>query len=153
MPDLSDIITAIASQGEGNARRKFVEKAVRKELSLTADQVDILTEDMKSHAMDYMRCKTECPFKPGDIVTPKDGTQLRYRGLPWVVLEVYDNPIYVETENHSSSEYGQRLDIRTAVRLSDNLVEFANSSWQFELWDREKYLDHGYNNTDAEDVQ
>lgn len=66
-----------------------------------------------------------CPFKPGDIVTPRKTSRYSDVGMPHVVLEVAETPIrnFVATEDLSditSSAFGARLDIRVALVTDDD---------------------------------
>jgi hypothetical protein len=80
-----------------------------------------------------------CPFKPGDIVTPRATATYRDRGKPHVVLEVLNTPI-CNFEPSSveggvfSGGFGNRLDIRVAVLKDGIVATFWNESWQHELY-------------------
>ncbi len=57
-------------------------------------------------------------FKPGDLVTWKPGLRNRVMpeyGEPIVVVEVYDEPIYDQTSDSSSSYFREPLHLRCLV--------------------------------------
>ena len=80
-----------------------------------------------------------CQFKPGDLVTPREGYNIKGAGLPQVVLEVIDDPIdapipgSTKPSDYGNPGFGARLDMRTAGIAPDGVVcAWWGESWQFE---------------------
>jgi hypothetical protein len=85
------------------------------------------------------RYRSPCPFKVGDIVTPRVGLGYSDGGLPHVILEVADEPHrhFAPTEGASiyASAFGSRLDVRVANFVkSGEIVAFWQESWRLEPW-------------------
>lgn len=79
--------------------------------------------------------QARCPFKVGDIVTPKPTSTYDDKGVPHVVLEVAANPIRdFEPGNCLMHNYGCRLDIRVGVLVGDEVVAYWQESWQHQLY-------------------
>jgi hypothetical protein len=79
------------------------------------------------------------PFKPGDLMTPREGTLLKGRGEPWIVLEVAEKPIYAFFADHPKAvdnhSFGARLDLRVAhVFDNGDLRMWWVESTSFEPW-------------------
>lgn len=88
----------------------------------------------------FERYKGECPFKPGDIVTPRKGYGYRDAGLPHIVLEVLNEPLrnfeVTESVGTSSSGFGMKLDVRVACFTRDATVAaFWQESWCLEPYE------------------
>lgn len=80
-----------------------------------------------------------CPFKPGDIVTPRAGSSLRNAGEPHIILEVLETPHITLARDYDptisgSSSFGQRLDVRFAALYGENYAPFWGESWMFETY-------------------
>lgn len=78
-----------------------------------------------------------CPFKPGDLVTPRPGYNKRGAGDPHIVLEVADSPHrnFVPCEDQSdtsSAHFGARLDVRVGASMGGDYVAFWAESWVLE---------------------
>ncbi len=79
-----------------------------------------------------------CPFKVGDIVTPRAWTPLRpSHGQPWLVVEVLDKPQEVTVEMAmnlgAASIAGLVFDARFAALDNEGHVgAWLNPSWLFE---------------------
>ncbi|WP_024278598.1 hypothetical protein [Xanthobacter sp. 126] len=80
-----------------------------------------------------------CPFKPGDLVTPRAQHNIKGAGLPQVVLEVIDDPLdapvagSTKPSDYGNPSFGARLDLRTAGIAEDGTVcAWWGESWQFE---------------------
>jgi len=71
----------------------------------------------------YERYVGECPFKPGDIVTPRQNVGVNNTGIPYVVLEVIerDDPVF-DIEHIGSAANGARLNVRVACFFSDEEI-------------------------------
>lgn len=78
-----------------------------------------------------------CPFKAGDIVTPRRNYNIKGAGEPHVVLEVITRPdpnfgaakSPVETSSHA---YGARRDVRIACENGGHIAAFWMESWTLE---------------------
>lgn len=84
----------------------------------------------------YQTNREQCPFRPGDLVTPVDNVNYKGHGDPHIVLEVRDCPeplFYVGDAN--SSGFGHRLDIRVACMNGETLVTYWMESWVLEKWE------------------
>lgn len=76
-----------------------------------------------------------CPFKVGDIVTPRPTSIYDHKGIPHVVFEIAPNPIRdFEPGNCFMHGYGCRLDIRVGLLIGDEVVAFWQESWQHQLY-------------------
>lgn len=84
------------------------------------------------------RYSTGCPFKPGDMVTPRKGYNLKHAGEPHIVLEVFSEPIRFtpQSSDYGSTYYGSRLDMRvcclSGMRNTYDYVCFCSESWCYE---------------------
>lgn len=88
---------------------------------------------------EFERYAAACPFKPGDIITPRATSSYRDRGVPHIVLEVAETPIRVfdagdDLGDIHSTAFGQRLDIRVGVLSEGYLVTFWQESWRHERY-------------------
>lgn len=122
--NISDLVRdAIGKQGKGRAeKRRPLDEAQAMELK----------------AM-YERYAAPCPFKPGDLVTPRPNSNYTDNGVPHIVLEVAETPIRVfdieEPHDISSHSFGPRLDVRTGLLADgERMVAFWMESWQLEAW-------------------
>ena len=76
-----------------------------------------------------------CPFKLGDIVTPRPTSIYDNKGVPHVVLEI--SPVAIrnfEPDNCFAHSFGSRLDIRVGVLIGDEVVAFWQESWQHQIY-------------------
>lgn len=78
-----------------------------------------------------------CPFKPGDLVTPRANSDLRGAGRPQIVLEVLATPVrnfhVVEDQNDvASAAFGSRIDVRIARESHGEIVANWTESWKLE---------------------
>ena len=62
----------------------------------------------------YASFLSGCPFKPGDLVTPRKDGSVKGPGEPCVVLEVISSTIDFGSGNPGSNAHGQRCDMRVA---------------------------------------
>jgi len=79
--------------------------------------------------------QARCPFKVGDIVTPRPTSIYDHKGIPHVVLEVA--PVAIRTfepGNCYAHSFGSRLDIRVGVLIGGEVVAFWQESWQHQLY-------------------
>ncbi|RWX72560.1 hypothetical protein [Mesorhizobium sp. M2A.F.Ca.ET.039.01.1.1] len=91
----------------------------------------------------FERYTNPCPFKPGDIVTPRKGFGYADAGEPHIVLEVAEKPIRnfeapADVSNIYSSAFGSRVDFRVAS-LTDGRGETAIVAYWQESWRHELY--------------
>lgn len=84
----------------------------------------------------FDRYAAGCPFKPGDLVTPRKGFNHGGAGDPSIVLEVPDEAVRPfdasdprSTANHT---FGARLDMRVATIQDGDVVAYWDESWAFE---------------------
>jgi hypothetical protein len=80
-----------------------------------------------------------CPFRVGDIVTPRPSSTIRGSGFPHVVVEVIDPELYFSaTKDQSHIHFGQRCDMRVICHVSDEAIaSYWGESWQYMPWDNE----------------
>lgn len=76
-----------------------------------------------------------CPFKVGDLVTPRKGFNLRGVDQPAIVLQVLEKPLQDlsnSAEQMNSCMYGCKIDMRV-LRYSDSktIVAWWEESWKF----------------------
>lgn len=87
----------------------------------------------------YARYIAPCPFKPGDLVTPRQNSNYTDNGVPHIVLEVAEIPLrnFTTKEPHdvSSHAFGCRLDVRVGlIADGERMIAFWQESWQLEAW-------------------
>ena len=79
-----------------------------------------------------------CPFKPGDLVTPRAGYNIYGAGEPHIVLETPFKPVRPWTINKPADiedyAFGERVDMRTACLAHGDYVAFWAASWKFMPW-------------------
>lgn len=84
----------------------------------------------------YARYAAACPFKAGDLVTPRCGYGTHCVGKPHVVLEVISTPIRnfecPDPRDRGCSGYGSRMDIRVACFTRGTVAAFWGESWVYE---------------------
>jgi hypothetical protein len=79
-----------------------------------------------------------CPFKVGDVITPRNGHNMKGAGRPHVVMEVFDEPVRTLTSadpaDTSQCTFGRRMDMRVATFSVEMgvVVAFMTESWEFE---------------------
>lgn len=77
-----------------------------------------------------------CPFKPGDLVTPRKGFNLKGAGDPCVVVEVpevpYRNFETSDPHDNGNPNYGGRLDVRILCFATGDVVAYWGESWKLE---------------------
>jgi hypothetical protein len=83
--------------------------------------------------------QTPCPYKVGDVVTPKTGANTRGVGLPHVVVEVLDPPMrrQLSEESTGSPDEAELIDVRVATVSARDLetrIVYAMGSWKLEPW-------------------
>lgn len=80
------------------------------------------------------RYAAPCPFKPGDLVTPRAGFLYHGAGLPFVVLAVsaFGNVAPDFQSGPSTPLFGARLDVRVAGSLGSGICAWWQESWMLE---------------------
>lgn len=80
-----------------------------------------------------------CPFKVGDIVTPRPSSTIRGSGFPHVVIEVIKPELHFNaTKAQSDIHFGQRVDIRIMCHVADETVaSYWGESWQYMPFEEE----------------
>jgi hypothetical protein len=79
-----------------------------------------------------------CPFRVGDLVTPRRGYSLSGSGDPRIIVEVAPTPIRnfdsaADCEEWASNTFGARLDIRVAhISPRGQMVMHWGESWMYE---------------------
>lgn len=118
----------------GDLLRNLNEKKGQEKKPRPLDEAQI----MELQAL-FSRYTEPCPFKPGDLVTPRANANYTDRGVPHIVIEVADQPIrnFTTEDVHdiASHAFGCRLDVRVAVIADgERTVAFWQESWQLEAW-------------------
>ena len=80
----------------------------------------------------FDRYRKGCPFKLGDVVTPRAGYSIVNDGQPCVVTDVHVGAAFYFDGNPSSHSYGARLDMRVVHWQEGCIVMHWVESWQFE---------------------
>lgn len=138
--DLLEFLSGAASR----EKRSDEEEVILQNRAFDGD-ISLTIERLKSAATSYNNAHE---FKAGDVVRWKDGLRNRSftYGQPLVVLEVFPEPWYDREAGGGSALFGEPLDIRIAVYLTDGeLVPFVIDSKRLELHDGE-LKDHDKNN-------
>lgn len=77
-----------------------------------------------------------CPYKVGDIVTPRPDVCLRGAGNPHMVIEVRETPIRDFTGRPGTQDYGTRHDMRVAFFVdNEDIVTLWQESHMYEPYD------------------
>lgn len=90
--------------------------------------------ELKLMSETYMAHMSECPFKPGDIVTPLLGSTMKGAGKPHVVLETISNPDPVFTDELGLCAFGRRPNLRVGLFQDGKRPAFWVESFEFELY-------------------
>lgn len=81
------------------------------------------------------RYAQKCPFKVGDVVTPRLNASLRHTGKPHVVIEVFDEPYRSWEGETSTPNFGALYDLRVmALNDLNQIVVWSGESWHYEAW-------------------
>lgn len=104
------------------------------ERSARATPPDVLCVTLREIAARYAQ---PCPFKAGDLVTPRSGSDNRGKGAPHVVLEVLDRPVpdfsCTDPGESTNNSYGARRDMRVVCETRPGSISaFWVESYQFE---------------------
>lgn len=95
---------------------------------MRGEKITLLPEAQVEQLLQLQKAYAKgCPFKPGDVVTPKRGTTINNQGEPHVVLAVFDTSDYDKTNF-------LRIDIRVVCFASNEIVTaFLGESWNYEF--------------------
>ncbi|QRE76501.1 hypothetical protein [Methylobacterium aquaticum] len=124
--DLSDLLAAASRNGSRREDRDEPTKTPPDVLCLTLQEV-------------AARYVSPCPFKVGDIVTPRNGYYYNNVGVPHVVLEVRNSPIQnfdivEDMRDQAMPTFGARFDVRVATELLGKIIAFWQESWALEAY-------------------
>ena len=72
-----------------------------------------------------------CPFKPGDLVTPRVGYNIRFAGSPHVVIEVFDQR-REPARPHERGDLAPRHEMRVVCQVDGDFVPFFAESYAYE---------------------
>lgn len=128
MTDLSSLLGVMMAGPNGHHTGK-VSKPYD-DLTITSDAQIMRLKEFAD------RYNDPCPFKTGDIITPRPDVCLRGAGNPHVVLEVRKTPIHNFTDARPGTiDYGTRHDIRVAFFVdNDDMVTLWQESHMYEEW-------------------
>ena len=94
---------------------------------------------LQEAAGDYADARRQCPFKVGDIVTPRPQYGTKGVGAPHIVVDVlqpHDVKPNFAGANSSSLHYGTRSDMRVLCMLDDStMAAFWGESYQYEKYE------------------
>lgn len=122
--ELSDLLSAASRAGSGSEERDEPAKTPPGVLCLTLTEV-------------AARYAAPCPFKPGDIITPRRGFHVRRHGEPHIVLEVFESPVRItsiveEITDVGHPVFGSRLDFRVCCEVGGKITAYTAESWMYE---------------------
>lgn len=78
--------------------------------------------------------KASCPFKVGDVVTPRADSSVKGAGLPHVVADILEKPFYNFSGDFGSNAFGRRVDVRVICFHNGNILPHWCESWEFERY-------------------
>lgn len=84
-----------------------------------------------------------CPFTVGQFITPKSGSGIHGRGLPWKVLDTFPKKFTPAQDGHASKLHDCILSVvigPDTEEPEDRVRVFAHNSDRFELWESEKFV-------------
>lgn len=117
-----------------NALAMAAMESDRSEKKAPKTSPEVLSTNLRELADRYA---APCPFKVGDLVTPRADSDYVGEGEPQIVLEVLETPIrnfvtYGSKDSVHSQAYGVRLDVRVGCEADGCLVAFWKESWKLE---------------------
>lgn len=92
----------------------------------------LAAEMLVEHAQRYAEFMKGCPFKAGELVTPRKDGDVRGAGDPHIVLEVRSTPEPHFTDDPSSNDSGKRMDMRVSSFVGSKIIPHWVESLQFE---------------------
>lgn len=121
-----DIMEMLASEGRRRGRDRADDAP--------KSPPDVLCKTLREIAARY---SAPCPFKVGDLVTPRKGYVSKEEGEPGIVIEVAEQPIRnfacVEGQTDiASMAYGAKIDVRVAYGRHGVIMAHWQESWTIE---------------------
>lgn len=105
---------------------------------LQGTKLDAVLADLEELKTLYL---ADCPYKVGDVITPRKGSPQRGRGVPYVVVEVFDQPVrraWGGDEIIGSPIEYSKLDLRVlSITGSGCRAPWMVESWMYEPWVRQ----------------
>ena len=91
--------------------------------------------DLREAAALYAASKASCPFKTGDIVTPREHFTVKGAGDPHIVVDLMADvrPLF-DAGEPGSNAWGKRVDMRIIPLSNGNRVSHWVESFEFELY-------------------
>lgn len=121
MPSLADLLADLSARDDDDA--PDAPKPLPEALVMTLREA-------------YANFAEPCPFKPGDLVTPRAGYNIKDAGSPVIVVEVMDAPRNFEADEPSaigSPHWGSKRNVRVLeVAEGRAVVSFWYEHWQLE---------------------
>jgi len=113
---------ALFGEGRGEAEKPMTD---------TQKEAAVMT--LREHLPGYEKC----PYKVGDIVTPRKTSNTRGRGEPHLVVEVFDPPVRLtnitDTSDATSQNYLFKADMRVlCIRGNKYVIAYAGEAWNYE---------------------
>lgn len=98
----------------------------------TGKQPAMAAEALVEFQKGYAAFLSGCSFKPGDLITPRKGTNMKGAGKPHVVLEVRDRPDPIFIDEPGTTQFGARCDLRVASFYGDTMARHWVESIDFD---------------------
>ncbi len=89
----------------------------------------------------YAASIKECPFKVGDLITPRPNVGIKGPGYPHLVVEVRPDAMpRFDDDSDGKSGNGRRLDIRLLCYAAGrtDIVPFWGESWTYQKYEPSK---------------
>jgi len=101
---------------------------------IKADPAAVMMDLREAAALDAAS-KASCPFKTGDIVTPREHFTLKGAGEPHIVVHLVEDvrPLF-DSGEPGSNAWGKRIDMRIIQLSNGNRVSHWVESFEFELY-------------------
>jgi hypothetical protein len=81
-----------------------------------------------------VRMSEACPFRVGDLLTVRPGSDVRGAGLPHIVVEVFADPVTDMRAEAGSNRYLSKYTMRVAHFHGDDMTVHAVDHSSFERW-------------------
>lgn len=135
-PELAELAELVKRMKAGTVRMNgpmIITRAGREAIEKAQGQTTV--DMLRSWAASY----GSCPFKAGDLVTPRKGAGMHGEGDPHVVLEALAEPVFFQSHEdasaYSASTWGARVDVRVLhVNDSGHVHAHWGESWLYEPW-------------------
>jgi hypothetical protein len=89
------------------------------------------------HQREYAESLKGCPFKVGDLVTPRGNVNMKHAGKVHIVLELRSANPPDFTGEIGTTEYGRRHDMRIAAFYGNTIARHWVESIDFEPFKRD----------------